>query len=46
MYEIALILKYDGYRRGLARVMYKFFDKKKRSAATSKAGVNVIEMPA
>ena len=27
-YEIAINPKYDGYQRGLASMVYKFFDKK------------------
>ena len=34
MFEIASDLKYDGYQRGLASVVYKFFDKK-----SSRSGV-------
>ena len=29
-FRIASDLKYDGYRRGLAQMIYKFFDKKSR----------------
>ena len=29
-YEIAVNTKYDGYQRGLASMVYKFFDKKKK----------------
>ena len=32
-YEIAVNPKYDGYQRGLASMMYKFFYKKIRSGA-------------
>ena len=28
-YKIAINLKYDGYQKGLAAMVYKFFDKKK-----------------
>ena len=34
-FNIAKNLKYDGYQRGLASMVYKFFDKK-----TSGSGVN------
>ena len=32
-YEIAINSKYDGYQRGLASMVYKFFDKKTGSGA-------------
>ena len=38
-FEIASDLKYDGYQRGLASMVYKFFDKKS-SAEASKAEPN------
>ena len=37
-YEIVISPKYDGYQRGLASMVYKFFGKKKGSEA--KASVN------
>ena len=42
-YEITINPKYDGYQRGLASMIYKFFDKKteSRTIATNKAGENV-----
>ena len=38
--------KYDGYQRGLASMVHKFFDKKTVSGAiaTSKVGVSVKEL--
>ena len=33
-YEIAINSKYDGYQRGLANMVYKFFDKKTESRAS------------
>ena len=33
-YEIAINPKYDGYQRGLASMVYKFFDEKARSAVS------------
>ena len=44
-YEIARNCGYDGYQRALARMVYKFFDKKTGSGAivTSKAEVSVNE---
>ena len=43
--EIARNRNYDGYQRALARIVYRFFDKKTRSGAktTSKAGISVNE---
>ena len=38
--------QYDGYQRGLAIMVYKFFDKKTWSGTTSKARANVNEVPA
>ena len=35
-FEIAINPKYDGYQRGLAIMMYKFFDKKTGSRASVK----------
>ena len=35
-YEIAINPKYDGYQRGLATMVYIFFDKKARSGKTNK----------
>ena len=35
-YEIAINCKYDGYQRGLASMVYKFFDKKTGSGANVK----------
>ena len=35
-FEIAINPKYDGYQRGLASMMYKFFDKKTGSRASVK----------
>ena len=35
-FDIAKNLKYDGYQRGLASLVYKFFDKKSASS-----GVNI-----
>ena len=39
-YEIAINRKYDGYKRGLASIVYKFFDKKAGSG--TKANVNEV----
>ena len=33
-YEIAINPKYDGYQRGLASMVYKFFDEKARSGVS------------
>ena len=38
-YEIARNPKYDGYQRGLASMVYKFFDKK-----TSGTGINNVKL--
>ena len=43
-YEVALNPKYDEYQRGLASMMYKFFDKKIRSRNTSKKRANLNEV--
>ena len=43
-YEIAINPKYDGYQRGLARMMYKFSDKKTGPEKTSKVKANVNEV--
>ena len=32
VYKIASTPKYDGYQRGLASVVYKFFDKKSKGS--------------
>ena len=37
-YEIAMNPKYDGYQKGLASMVYKFFDKKIGSGAINKTG--------
>ena len=44
-YEIAITPKYDDYQRGLASMVYKFFDKKagSRAKATRKPGASVNE---
>ena len=34
-FNIAKYLKYDGYQRGLASMIYKFFQEKKRKCQTS-----------
>ena len=34
-FNIAKNLKYDGYQRGLASIVYKFFDKKISGGATA-----------
>ena len=36
-FNIAKILKYDGYQRGLASVVYKFFVRKSASLADTSA---------
>ena len=38
VYKIVINSKYNGYQRGLASMVYKFFDKKARSGA--KTSVN------
>ena len=43
-YEVALNPKYDEHQRGLASMMYKFFDKKIRSRNTSKKRANLNEV--
>ena len=35
-YNIASNPEYDGYQRGLASIVYKFFDKKSRGSGTAK----------
>ena len=34
-FKIAINLKYDGYQRGLASMVYKFFDKKSKESGFS-----------
>ena len=41
-YKIAINRKYDGYERGLASTVYKFFDKKTGSRAKSKVDINEV----
>ena len=35
VYEIAINPKYDGYQRGLANMLYRFFDKKTGSGTSA-----------
>ena len=43
-FNIAKDLKYDGYQRGLASLVYKFFDKKtKKSGVTTLANKSAIK---
>ena len=42
--EISLLPQYDGFQRGLACIVYKYFDKKTGPGATSKAIANVNEV--
>ena len=47
-FNIAKDSKYDGYERGLASMVYKFFDKKSASLAdksTKGSGVNIKSAP-
>ena len=41
-YEIARNPRYDGYKRGLATMIYKFFDKKTGSGAIAKSKAGEI----
>ena len=41
-YDIASNPKYDGYQRGLARMVYKFFDKKSTSSGIATAGPSAL----
>ena len=47
VYEISLYHKYGGYKKWLASVVYKFFDKNTRSGGrmTRKTRVNVNKVP-
>ena len=45
-FNIAKNLKYDGYQRGLASMVYKIFDKKSASLADkSAAGSGIVNKP-
>ena len=41
-YDIASNPKYDGYQRGLASMVYKFFDKKSMGSGTSKPSSSIL----
>ena len=42
-YEIAIIPKYHEYQRGLASLVYKFFDKKTESGARANANKELAQ---
>ena len=42
-YEIAIIPKCDGYQRGLASMVYKFFDKKTESGVRANANKELAQ---
>ena len=42
-FNIAKNPKYDGYRRGLASMVYKFFDKKTKSSGVTPANKSAIK---
>ena len=44
-YNIAKSSKYDGYQRGLASLLYKFFDKKAASFTDKSASVSGVNTP-
>ena len=41
-YDIASNPKYDGYQRGLASMVYKFFDKKSTGSGTTKPSSSIL----
>ena len=41
-YDIASNPKYDGYQRGLASMVYKFFDKKSIGSGTAKSTAELV----
>ena len=41
-YDIASNLEYDGYQKGLASMVYKFFDKKSIKSGTTKSGSLIL----
>ena len=41
-YDIASNPKYDGYQRGLASMVYKFFDKKSIGSGTTKSTAELV----
>ena len=42
-YEIAINPKHDRYQRGVANMVYKFFDKKKESGAKARVNVELAQ---
>ena len=40
-FNIAKNLKYDGYQRGLASMVYKFFDKKTKGSSVALANKSI-----
>ena len=44
MYDTASNPKYDGYQRGLARMVYKFFDKKSTGSGVSSSSILADEL--
>ena len=43
-YDIASNLKYDGYQRGLASMVYRFFDKKSRGSGIASSSILADEL--
>ena len=41
-YDIAINPKYDGYQRGLANMVYKFFDKKSIGSGTTRPSSSIL----